>query len=273
MIKNNVDLEDLSKDMVERYCRQMILPEILTKYQLDIINSRVLVIGAGGLGSSCLMYLAGSGIGTIGIVDGDFVETSNLHRQIIHKNDNKGKNKALSASEFIKSYNPLVSVNVYEEHLSNKNAFDIVSTYDIIIDCTDNPASRYLINDIAVLFNIPLVSGSAIRYQGQLTVYVNNTTNKKEINDIGCYRCLFPIPSPTLTVGSCNEEGVFSPVPGTIGILEATEALKILINQKEGLLTNKMLTYDCLEMKFKVFKIKGKKENCKICSKDSILTK
>lgn len=266
-------LNQLSNTELERYCRQAILPEILSKNQIKIINSKVIVIGAGGLGCTCLMYLAGSGVGCIGIVDGDNVEVSNLHRQVIHMTSNIGKNKASSAEEYINKFNPLVKTKVYQSFLSNKNAYEIVSNYDLIIDCTDNPGSRYLINDIAVLLNIPLVSGSAIRYQGQLTVYISNDTSNKvrsEEENIGCYRCLFPIPSPSNTVGACNEEGVFSPVPGTIGILQATEALKLIIGMKDSILSNRLLTYDAIEMKFRVYKLKGRRHECEVCGEKKV---
>lgn len=275
---DNIDLEELPKEVVERYCRQMTLSEISSNNQMKLLNSKVLIIGAGGLGSPCLMYLAGSGVGTIGIVDGDVVESSNLHRQVIHSTKNIGINKALSAQMFINNYNPLIKVITHQERFNNKNAYNITKEYDMLIDCSDNPATRYLVNDIAVLLNIPLVSGSAIRFQGQLTVLVTNEINNKINNNnlnnnIGCYRCLFPTPSPALTVGACSEEGVFGPVPGVIGVLQATEALKLIIQLKEGLLCNKMLIYDAVDMKFKVFKIKGKKLNCVICGDKKITSK
>lgn len=277
----------LLKSEVERYCRQMILPEILTKGQLKLKNSRVLVIGAGGLGCPCIMYLSGAGVGEIGVVDGDYVDTSNLHRQVIHSTSNKGMNKAASAALFVKSFNPNIKITEYHEHLRNSNAVEIAEAYDVIIDCSDNPSTRYLINDTAVVLNKPLVSGSAIRWQGQLTIYNRNTVSKETLIEEGgesnccekkplerkklpCYRCLFPVPSPSLAVGSCSEEGVLGPVPGMIGVLQATEAIKILLGYGDTTLSERMLVYDSMEMTFKTFKIKGWKKDCSMCGENAV---
>lgn len=268
---------ELTTKEVERYCRQMTLPEIQTSGQNKLKKAKVLVIGAGGLGSPCLMYLAGAGVGTIGIVDGDSVDTSNLHRQVIHSNKNKDINKSESAKSFIQSYNPEIVVNTFTSHFSNTTAIDIAKDYDILIDCTDNPATRYLINDVAVVLHKTLVSGSAIRWEGQLTVLIKNTIindvlnseNKDKIinndNKLPCYRCLFPVPSPAGSVGSCSEQGVLGPVPGVIGVLQATEAIKIILGYGDKTLSKRMLLYDAMEMKFKVFNLKGWRKECIAC--------
>lgn len=263
--------EDLSKDQIERYCRQIILPEITSKGQMKIQNSRVLVIGAGGLGSSCLLYLAGAGVGTIGIVDGDTVETNNLHRQVIHHDSNKGQYKVESAKKAINSYNPLVQVKTFSEHFSKENCISIAKDYDIIVDCTDNPRTRYMISDVAVLLGSPLISGAAIRMNGQLTVLVRNSTKTSNHScRLPCYRCLFPIPSPSSVVGSCSGEGVFGPVPGLIGTLQATETIKVIL-ESEGILSRRMLIYDAWETRFKVFKTKDRMSDCFACGDSPLI--
>lgn len=255
----------LKKEEVERYCRQVILPEIGPEGQQLISNAKVLVVGAGGLGSPCVMYLAGAGIGVIGIIDGDCVDTSNLHRQVIHPTNNKGINKARSAGLYIQSLNPNTKVNVYEEHLTCKNALEICKNYDLLIDCCDNPATRYLTNDICVVLKKPLVSGSAVKWEGQLTIYTKDTINPNESNNLPCYRCLFPIPPPATTVCNCADAGVFGPVPGVIGTMQANEAIKLIIGAKDKILARRMLAYDAYEMNFKIFKLRAKKSDCIVC--------
>lgn len=267
--KNNL----LTKEDVERYCRQIILPEIGTEGQLNIKDSKVLVVGAGGLGSPCLLYLAGAGVGEIGIIDGDSVDNSNLHRQIIHSTTNKGINKAKSAAMLIMSFNPLVKINVYEEHLCNENALEICKEYDVIVDCCDNPATRYLTSDISVVLNKPLVSGSAVKWEGQLTIYTKDSIHPKNYNSLPCYRCLFPIPTPSSAVCNCAEAGVFGPVPGVIGTLQANETVKLIINKCDKLLAKKMLMYDAYDMIFKIFKLRNKKDDCIACGKNPQINK
>jgi adenylyltransferase/sulfurtransferase len=266
--------KELSKESVERYCRQIILPEIGKEGQLKIQNSKILVIGSGGLGSPCLMYLAGAGIGIIGIVDGDNVDLSNLHRQIIHSTSNKGVNKAKSAEMLIHSFNPDIKVITYEEHLNNKNAISICQEYDLLVDCTDNPGTRYLINDCAVTLNIPLVSGSAILWDGQLTVYHKSTIDRANFDDkLPCYRCLFPIPTPNSAVCTCSDSGVFGPTPGVIGTLQANEAVKLILGHKDKILSKRMLIYDGFNMTFKVIKLRSNKDDCIVCGTNPKLNK
>jgi len=265
--------KELSKEDVERYCRQIILPEFGHNGQLKLKNSKVLIIGAGGLGSPCLMYLSGSGIGEIGIIDGDQVDVSNLHRQIIHSSNNKGINKAKSAALLIQNFNPLIKLKTYEEHFTNKNALETAENYDLLVDCSDNPATRYLINDICVILQKPLVSGSAVKWEGQLTIYSRDSIEKNNFNKLPCYRCLFPKPSPTSSVCNCADAGVFGPVPGVIGVLQCNEAVKLLLGEKDKILAKKMLIYDALEMSFKVFKLRNHKEECEVCGKNPKITK
>lgn len=263
--------KQLSKNVVERYCRQIILPEIGPEGQAKISNAKVLVVGAGGLGSPCLLYLAGAGIGEIGIVDGDCVDTSNLHRQIIHATANKGINKAKSADALVKAFNPMVKVNIYEEHLNSKNAIEICKDYDCIVDCCDNPATRYLTNDISVVLNKPLISGSAVKWEGQLTVY-NKDSITETSNRLPCYRCLFPTPTPTSAVCNCSDSGVFGPVPGVIGTLQANETIKLILGASDKILAKRMLMYDGYEMTFKVFKLRNNKEDCETCGLNPKIT-
>ena len=262
----------LKKVEVERYCRQVILPEIGPQGQNLISKAKVLVVGAGGLGAPCLMYLAGAGVGEIGIIDGDCVDTSNLHRQIIHTTINKGINKAKSAAQYIQSLNPNLKVNTYEEHLTNKNALQILINYDLLIDCCDNPATRYLTNDICVILNKPLVSGSAVKWEGQLTIYIKDSLNQNN-NSLPCYRCLFPIPPPSAAVCNCADAGVFGPVPGVIGTMQANEAIKLIIGAKDKILSRRMLAYDAYEMTFKIFKLRMKKSDCIACGDVEICSK
>ena len=257
----------LTKEEVERYCRQIILPEIGPEGQEKINKAKVLVIGAGGLGSPLLMYLAGAGVGTIGVVDGDSVDLSNLHRQVIHSTANKGMNKASSACLLMKAFNPNIEVKIYDEHLTSKNGLSIAKEYDLLVDCCDNPATRYLTNDICVVLNKPLVSGSAVKWEGQLTVYVKDSL-ETSANKLPCYRCLFPIPTPPSAVCNCGDSGVFGPVPGVIGTLQANECIKLLIGASDKILAKRMLMYDAYEMSFKIFKLRSYKEDCIVCGSE-----
>lgn len=259
---------ELKKEEIERYCRQMLLNEIGKEGQTILKNAKVLIVGAGGLGAPCLMYLAGAGIGTLGIVDGDSVEESNLHRQIIHSSQKKGINKAISAKTMIELFNPLINVITFEEHLSNKNSVKICEGFDVLIDCSDNPATRYLVNDTAVFLNKPLVSGSAVKWEGQLTVYNKNSLRSDGSDDTPCYRCLFPVPTPPSAVCNCADAGVFGPVPGMIGTLQASECVKLLLGLQDKILAKRMLLFDCLDMNFKVIRLRSRNKNCVVCGSE-----
>lgn len=267
--------EQLKKEDIERYCRQIILPEFNLSGQERLKNAKVLIVGAGGLGSPCLMYLSGAGVGEIGIIDGDLVDNSNLHRQIIHNASSKGINKAKSAAGQISSFNPLIKINAYEEHFTNKNALKIAENYDLLIDCTDNPATRYLINDTCVVLKKPLVSGSAVKWEGQLTVYHRDALERfsTSFKKLPCYRCLFPVPSPTSSVCNCADAGVFGPVPGVIGVMQSNEAVKVILGLSDKILAQRMLTYDALEMAFKLFKLRNAKADCAVCGENPTITK
>lgn len=215
------------------------------------------MVGAGGLGSPALLYLAASGVGSIGIVDYDLVDSSNLQRQIIHKEESVGKPKANSASSAIHSLNSLVSTRVHNIVLDSSNALHVIKDYNVVVDATDNVATRYLLNDACVLLGKPLVSGSALRMDGQLTVY----------NHQGgpCYRCVFPTPPPPETVGTCSDNGVLGVVPGIMGCMQALEAIKILSGMGTSY-SQKLLLFDAVSGSFRSVKLRPKSPDCVICS-------
>jgi adenylyltransferase/sulfurtransferase len=219
------------------------------------------------------MYLSGAGVGEIGIVDGDKIDESNLHRQIIHTAKNKDLNKSISAKNFINNFNPLVKINTYETHFNNKNCFEIAEKYDILVDCSDNPATRYLVNDVSVILKKPLISGSAVKWEGQLTIYGRDSVDENNYNKLPCYRCLFPIPSPVSSVCNCADAGVFGTVPGVIGTMQCNEIVKLILGEKERLLANRMLMYDAYEMSFKVFKLRSNQKDCKVCGENPTFNK
>ena len=211
-------------DEYERYGRQMIVPGVGSRGQLALREHRVLVIGAGGLGCPALAYLAGAGVGTLGIVDPDRVEVSNLHRQILHHR--VGQPKAESAAEYVTRLNPKIVCQVYVEPFTSLNGLALVRDFDLVLDCTDTPMSRYLINDACVLADKPLVSASALKTEGQLAVYHFGKTGP-------CYRCVFPKPPPPQLVGTCGDNGILGPVVGLMGVAQAVEALKVLLTLDE----------------------------------------
>ncbi|EAR85069.3 MFS transporter (macronuclear) [Tetrahymena thermophila SB210] len=263
-LHTNLDDPLLTKDTIERYSRQMLLPEIKYKGQKLLQNSKVLIIGAGGIGAPAAYYISGMGVGTIGIIDHDNVEESNLHRQIIHNVERIGMNKALSAKLTIERFNHRVKVNTYQFQLTPENAQDIFSQYDIILDASDNPKTRYLVSDASVLAKKPLVSGSAIGWEGQLTVF--NYKNGP------CYRCLYPECPKAGSVKSCGEAGVVGMIPGIIGLLEAVECMKILIEAPQAkVLSQRMIIFDGYEGTFKAFRIRGPQKNCISCGENKTI--
>ncbi|KAH7364118.1 molybdenum cofactor synthesis protein-like protein [Rhexocercosporidium sp. MPI-PUGE-AT-0058] len=222
----------LSEEEYKRYGRQMIVPSIGIQGQLHLKAASVLIVGAGGLGCPAAAYLAGAGVGTIGIVDGDEVETSNLHRQILHSTAKVGMKKVDSVISYLKSLNPNPTYIPHPTHLTPQNSSSIVSQYDLLLDCTDHPTSRYLISDISVLLSKPLVSASALRTDGQLIVL--NSPPLPPGNEAGgpCYRCVFPKPPPAESVVSCGDGGILGPVVGVMGVLQALEAIKLIVGGK-----------------------------------------
>lgn len=259
-IRNNG--RDLSHEEILRYSRHLLMPEVGLDGQKRLKDSSVLVIGTGGLGSPVLMYLAAAGVGRIGIVDYDVVDFTNLQRQIIHGTDTLGGRKVESAHQRIKDINPSITIDLYDEPFTSENAFRISEPYELIVDGTDNFPTRYLVNDVCVLSGKPNVYGSIFRFEGQVSVFWAEKGP--------CYRCLFPEPPPPGIVPSCAEGGVFGVLPGTIGTLQATEALKILLNIGTPLI-GKLLLFDALTMSFDELKLK-KNPNCKICAQDPEIT-
>lgn len=245
----------LTREEFLRYSRHLLIPEVGLKGQEKLKSSSVLIIGTGGLGSPVSLYLAAAGVGRIGIVDNDSVETSNLQRQVIHGIESIGSSKVFSAQKRMLELNPDIQVNAYEERFSSENAMRIAKDYEIIIDGSDNFPTRYLTNDLCVLLGIPNVYGSVYRFDGQVSVFY--------AKEGPCYRCLFPEPPPPEFVSSCADGGILGILPGTIGTIQATEAIKLLIGIGSNLI-GRLLLYDALEMTFDTVKLK-KNPKCRVC--------
>ena len=254
--------DSLTVEEVRRYSRHLIIPDVAMAGQKRLKNARVLAIGAGGLGSPVLMYLAAAGVGTLGIIEFDTVDESNLQRQIIHGQSDIGRSKAQSARDSIREINPLVKVVLHEERLENDNVFEIFSQYDLIVDGTDNFATRYLVNDACVLLGKPYVWGSIYRFDGQASVFWAENGP--------CYRCLYPEPPPPGMVPSCAEGGVLGVLCASIGSIQATEAIKLLTGIGESLI-GRLMIYDALEMSYRTVKIR-KDPECPICGKNPTIT-
>ena len=248
-------LPELSREEILRYSRHLLIPEVGLDGQRKLKNSSVLVVGTGGLGSPVSLYVAAAGIGRIGLVDYDVVDSSNLQRQVIHGTSTVGKLKVESAKVKLLDLNPDIQIDVYNEPYTSENAMRIAQDYDIILDGTDNFPTRYLTNDVAVFLGKPNVYASIYRFDGQVSVFY--------AKEGPCYRCLFPEPPPPGLVPSCAEGGVLGVLPGTIGTLQATEALKVLLGIGEPLI-GKLLLYNALDMSFDFVKLK-KNPNCRVC--------
>ncbi len=248
-------LPELSREEILRYSRHLLIPEVGLEGQRKLKASSALIIGTGGLGSPVALYLAAAGIGRIGLVDYDVVDSSNLQRQVIHGTSTVGKLKVESAKAKLVDLNPEIQVDVYNEPYTSENALRIAQNYDIILDGTDNFPTRYLTNDVAVFLGKPNVYASIYRFDGQVSVF--------HAKEGPCYRCLFPEPPPPGLVPSCAEGGVLGVLPGTIGTIQATEALKVLLGIGEPLI-GKLLLYNALDMSFDFVKLK-KNPNCRVC--------
>jgi molybdopterin/thiamine biosynthesis adenylyltransferase/rhodanese-related sulfurtransferase len=254
--------DSLTIEEVRRYSRHLIIPDVAMAGQKRLKNAKVLCIGAGGLGSPALMYLAAAGVGTLGIVEFDTVDESNLQRQIIHGQSDIGRSKAESARDSVLEINPLVKVNVHEMHLDNSNVMELFAQYDLIVDGTDNFATRYLVNDAAVLLHKPYVWGSIYRFDGQASVFWADQGP--------CYRCLYPEPPPPGMVPSCAEGGVLGVLCASIGSIQVTEAIKLLTGIGEPLVGS-LMVYDALEMEYRKIKVR-KDPNCAVCSDHPTVT-
>ncbi len=247
--------EELTRDEVQRYSRHLIMPEVGIEGQQKLKAARVLCIGAGGLGAPASMYLAAAGVGTLGIVDFDTVDASNLHRQIIYGTADVGKRKLEASRQRIASMNPSVKVVEHEVALTSKNALDVLRDYDVILDGTDNFQTRYLVNDACVILGKPNAYGSIFRFDGQASVFA--------VKGGPCYRCLYPEPPPPGLVPSCAEGGVLGVLPGVIGIIQATEAIKLILGVGQPLV-GRLLLYDALQMRFRELKLRRDVE-CPVC--------
>lgn len=248
-------LENLTNDQIERYSRNILLSEVGGEGQAKLAQAKVLVIGAGGLGSPCAFYLAAGGVGTLGIVDFDKVELNNLQRQILHVTKDIGRSKVESAKERLRALNPDVKVTTISEKLTSKNTLDVVRQYDVLVDGSDNFPTRYLMNDAAVLSNKPLIHGGIFRFDGQLFTILPRKGP--------CYRCLFAEPPPPGLVPSCQEAGILGAVAGTIGVMQATEVLKLILGIGEPL-TDRLLVFNALRNGFREVKIR-RDPNCPVC--------
>ncbi len=253
---------ELNNDQIQRYSRHILLPEVGGKGQEKIKNASVFMVGAGGLGSPCGFYLAAAGVGKIGIADADTVELSNLQRQILHSTADVGRPKTQSAKESMEALNPDVEVISYEERLTSDNLMDIIKDYDIIVDGCDNFPTRYLVNDACVFLKKPLVSAAVFRFDGQLSIFIPH--------EGPCYRCLYETPPPAGLVPSCQEAGVLGVLPGLLGVLQATEVLKYVLEQGE-LLQGQLLIINVLDMSFQKVKV-PRNPDCPVCGDNPTIT-
>ena len=254
--------ETLAPEQAQRYSRHLLIPEIGERGQLKLLGSKVLLIGAGGLGSPAALYLAAAGVGTLGIVDSDVVDPTNLQRQILHNTERLGRSKVESARETITALNPDVKVNGYEERLTAQNIDRIIAGYDVIVDGSDNFPTRYLVNDASIKHGIPVVHGSIYRFEGQVTVF--------KPFDGPCYRCLFHQPPPPELAPSCAEAGVLGVLPGIVGSIQANEAIKLLLGIGEPLI-GRYLLFDALDTTFREVKLRRDPE-CPACGEHPTIT-
>ena len=262
MIKNT-EITQLTPSQVERYSRHLIMPNVGSVGQRKLINSKILVVGAGGLGSPVSLYLALAGVGTIGIIDFDVVEITNLQRQILHEDSDIGRRKVISAKETLERHNPEVNVVTHETPLNADNAMDIISNYDIVINGADNFATRYLLNDATQLAGKILVSAALLRFEGQLFTFKPDSVGP-------CYRCVFAEPPPPDLVPRCEQAGIFGALCGVMGSLQATEVLKELVGIDDSL-AGHMLLYDALGSTFRKIKLK-RDPDCKLCGNNPAIT-
>ena len=251
----------LTPYQVKRYSRHIIMPQVGSRGQRALLESKVLIVGAGGLGSPISIYLALAGVGTLGIVDFDVVDVTNLQRQILHHNDDIGRPKVVSATETLLAYNPDVNVITHEEPLTSHNAMEIIGRYDVVVNGADNFPARYLVNDAAYLSGKPLVDGSILLFDGQATVFMPGE---------GCYRCLYPAPPPPGEVPSCAEAGVLGMLPGLVGSIQAAETVKVIMGAGETL-AGRLLLIDALDMEFRTVRLR-RNPACPLCGDEPTVT-
>jgi sulfur-carrier protein adenylyltransferase/sulfurtransferase len=252
---------NLSEQQIIRYSRQIILPDLGGRGQKRLLASRVAIVGAGGLGSPAALYLAAAGVGTLGIIDSDLVDLSNLQRQVLHRTRDVGRPKTESAQETIEAINPDVRVIAHQVRLTALNALAVLAGYDLVLGCCDNFPTRYLLNDACFLLKKPLVDGSVFRFEGQATIYLPGQ---------GCYRCLFPAPPPPGAVPSCAEAGVLGVLPGLVGVIQAAEAIKIILGIGRTL-AGRLLLIDALAMDFREVELK-RNPACPLCGDEPSIT-
>ncbi len=251
----------LTPEQVKRYSRHIIMSQVGSTGQRKLMDAKVLIIGAGGLGGPAALYLALAGVGTIGLVDFDVVELSNLQRQVLHRTSTVGKPKVQSAKQTLNDYNPEVKVVVHEMHLNSENAMDVIKPYDIVINGADNFATRYLVNDACYFQNKLLVDGSILTFDGTATVFAPGK---------GCYRCLFPEPPPPGSVPNCSEAGVLGAITGIAGSIQASEAMKLILGIGQPLI-GRLLLIDALTMEFRQVKLR-RNPNCALCGDNPTVT-
>ncbi len=262
---------ELTEAQRERYSRHLLLPEVGEEGQARLLKSKVLVVGAGGLGSPACLYLAAAGVGTLGLVDADVVDASNLQRQVLHATSRIGQPKVTSAERTLSDLNPDVRVVGHRERLGRDNVERLFADYDLVVDGTDNFPTRYLVNDASVWLGKPVIHGSIFRFEGQLTTFVpEKAAQKLGIEGGPCYRCLFPEPPPPHLAPSCAEAGVLGILPGVIGLLQATEAIKLLLGRGTPLV-GRLLTYDSLRMAFRELRLRRSAE-CPVCGPKPTIT-
>jgi molybdopterin/thiamine biosynthesis adenylyltransferase len=263
IVTESVILPELTTDEMARYSRHLILPEVGMEGQQKLKAAKVLCVGTGGLGSPMALYLAAAGIGTLGLVDFDVVDASNLQRQIIHSTKDIGRKKLDSAEEKLTALNPVLKVVKHETMLSSANALEILKDYDVVADGTDNFPTRYLVNDACVLTGKPNVYGSIFRFEGQASVFATK--------EGPCYRCLYPEPPPPGLVPSCAEGGVLGILPGLVGVIQATEVIKLILGKGDALI-GRLLLVDALNMRFRELKLR-KNPECPVCGPNPTVTK
>ena len=261
MVATETKVRPLTPYQVSRYSRHIIMPQVGSVGQRKLLDASTLVVGAGGLGSPICIYLALAGVGTVGIVDFDTVDVTNLQRQILHHNDDVGRPKVESARETLLAYNPDLNVVLHEEPITSANAMGIMEGYDVIINGADNFPARYLVNDAAYLSGKPLVDGSILMFDGQATVFLPGQ---------GCYRCLFPTPPPPGEVPSCAEAGVLGMLPGMVGTIQATETAKLILGVGKSL-SSRLLLIDALDMEFRTVKVR-RNPACPLCGDNPTVT-